>query len=442
MRSKKLSLGLNVVLAIFAATVLVAGVRASAQTEKVLFRLPAPPGGSSFGGPFAGLIFDASGNLYGTTWADGTHREGSVFEVTPKVGGGWTGKTLHNFVNNGDGTSPTSTLIMDSAGSLYGTTNRGGTGLNCSGSGNCGTVFKLTQQPGGGWAERILHEFTNNGTDGYSPFAGLIFDTAGNLYGTTNLGGTSGFGGTVFELTPTAGGNWTERVLYNFCSQSNCADGGGPYASLIFDAAGNLYGTTGSGGAFGGGTVFELAPTGGVWTESVLHSFTRQGPGGSLPNASLVFDAAGNLYGTTVFGGAGNCKTAGETGCGVVFELKTKTGGWTEKVLHAFNNNASDGHNPYASLIFGASGNLYGTTGFGGTGTCAVAGQIGCGTVFKLTPTADGIWTERILHRFNNNGADGYQPEGSLIFDASGNLYGTTVGSGTNNAGTVFEITP
>ena len=218
----------------------------------------------------------------------------------------------------------------------------------------------------------MLYSFNFNGTDGADPAAGLIFDAAGNLYGTTYGGGTYDWG-TVFELTPAAGGGWTEKVLYSFLGG---ADGFFPAADLIFDAAGNLYGTTGYGGAYDNGTVFELTPTGGGdWTEKLLHSFSYNlnGMDGTYPQAGLIFDAAGNLYGTTVGGG--------NYGGGTVFELTPTAGGnWTETVLHNFNRNGTDGADPYAGLIFDGAGNLYGTTSFGDV--------YGDGTVFQLTPVS------------------------------------------------------
>ena len=182
----------------------------------------------------------------------------------------------------------------------------------------------------------------------------------------------------MFELSPTVGGGWTETVLYSFCAQTNCTDGELPSPGLIFDAAGDLYGTTADGGTFGVGTVFELTPTaGGGWTEQALHSFNNNGTDGYWPYASLIFDAAGNLYGTTGSGGTNDYGTG--------FELTPAAGGsWTENVLHSFNNNGADGFNPGAGLILDAAGNLYGTTTSGGTGSNCV--WEGCGTVFELTP--------------------------------------------------------
>jgi len=356
----------------------------------------------------------------------------AVFAVTLLVTSTWAAtnwheKVLFNF-NGTDGYQPMYGLIFDAAGNLYGTAFGGGD-PSCGDPNGCGTVFQLTPAPGGGWTETVLHSFKGYPTDGSYPYAGVIFDAAGNLYGTTGGGGTYGVG-TVFELSPAAGGGWTETVLHSF----NGSDGHGPEAGLIFDAAGKLYGTTAWGGTgtdclnTGCGTVFKLTPVaGGGWTETVLHSFSNTD--GALPFAGLIFDAAGNLYGTTQQGGS--------YGFGTVFELTpTAGGGWTETVLFSFNGNWSgrDGGLPEAGLIFDAAGNLYGTTGAGGT--------YAYGTAFELTPTAGGGWTETVLHSFNNNGTDGESPLAGLIFDAAGNLYGTTGGGGTYGLGMVFELTP
>ncbi len=321
-------------------------------TEKVLHSFNGTDGAY----PYAGLIFDAAGNLYGTTVRGGIHDDGAVFELTPKEGGGWTEKVLHSFGNGTDGVYPFAGLIFDAAGNLYGTTYEGGIH-------GYGTVFELTPEEGGGWTEEVLHSFNLNGTDAAYPQASLIMDSAGNLYSTSYEGGIhldpcGGVGcGTVFELSPQEGGGWTEKVLHSF--NLNGTDGDEPYAGLIIDTAGNLYGTTIAGGIHNNGTVFELSPReGGGWLETVLHSFNLNGTDGAVPYASLILDAAGNLYGTTYDGGI--------HAAGAAFELTPKEGGgWTEKVLHSFGN-GTDGYEPYAGLIIDAAGNLYGTTVEGG----------------------------------------------------------------------------
>jgi uncharacterized repeat protein (TIGR03803 family) len=344
----------------------------------------------------------------------------SVFAMTVMLTGPRAAaqeKVLHNFGNGADGISPVASLIFDGAGNLYGTTAAGG-------SHGYGTVFELMPASDGGWNEKILHDFNNdNGRDGEGPYAGLIFDSAGNLYGTTFSGGAYG-DGTVFELTPEAGG-WTEKILHNF--NQNSSDGYWPYyANLIVDASGNLYGTASSGGPSGGGIAFELTPaTSGPWTERVLHAFSTTGGDGYYPEAGLIFDSAGNLYGTTNQGGI-------STYGGTVFELSPKSGGqWTETML--LDCNIQDGWGPMAGLIFDSTGNLYTTTQHLGTG----AG--GGGTVFELSPNGHGAWTNRALQSFSINGSGGFYPSG-VVLDAAGNLYGTAANGGTYSGGVVFEL--
>ena len=319
--------------------------------------------------PQSSLISDAADNLYGTKRCTYTYNgcgTGSVFELTPGDGGRWTLKVLIDFDGGRDGAQPYASLIWDAAGNLYGTNVAGGAYDN-------GTVFELTPTAGGSWTVKTLHSFGHR-TDGAGPFASLIWDAAGNLYGTT-VGGSShrscGWGdgcGTVFELSPNGDGTWTEAVLHNFGSGM---DGQSPQASLIRDAAGNLYGTTSQGGVYGYGTVFEMMPNGnGRWTEKVLHNF-GSGKDGRSPTASLIWDAAGNLYGTAYAGGV--------YGLGTVFEMMPREGGgWTEHTLHHFGLYSTDGQNPTANLVFDAAGHLFGTTTAGGV--------YGFGTVFEVIP--------------------------------------------------------
>jgi uncharacterized repeat protein (TIGR03803 family) len=369
------SIGLRSSLAIFMVTVSL--TTTCAATEKILRSFK--HNGRDGNNPIAGLTFDARGNLYGTTIAGGVYGYGTVFELTPKAGGGWTEKILHNFNSDGkDGYYPeTAALTIDASGDLYGTTPSGGSGTICA----CGTVYELTPKAGGKWTERILYSF-NKGSRGRIPLAGVIFDAAGNLYGTTFQGGSGQLClpkhkrgcGTVYQLTPKAGGNyWTQTTLYSF--DENSGDGYYPDSSLIFDAAGNLYGTTDYGGDSVGGTVFELMPTGGGWTEMIVHSFNGS-PDGLFPMGGVTLNAAGNLYGTTYRGGTYDF--------GTVYELVPKEGGgWTETIVHTFNDNGKDGNSPgNVGLIFDAAGNLYGTTPAGGNTSCTE----GCGTVFEITP--------------------------------------------------------
>jgi uncharacterized repeat protein (TIGR03803 family) len=338
-----------------------------------------------------------------------------------------TVKVLHSFYEGGgDGYLPIGGLVFDKAGNLYGTTLTGGAYTE-------GAVYQLIPKTGGGWIERIIHSFDPDATrDGFAPHATLIIDSHGNLYGTTANGGDYG-AGAVFELTPTGAG-WQERLLHSF----DVYDGSFPVSALAFDAAGNIYGTTyygGSGancGISGCGTVFELIhETSGGWAYKTLHSFTNDGTDGYAPTAGVILDSAKNIYGTATSGGSGtNC---GTSGCGIVFKMTPAGGGaWTETILHSFN--LSDGGVPMAPLTLDNSGNLYGLAQQGGVNSV--------GAVFELTPSAGGVWTASVLHSFQADGVDGYYPEfGALRFDDAGNFYGTTYEGGTHSFGTVFKLT-
>jgi len=297
-------------------------------------------------------------------------------------------------------------------------------------------LFAALLLNGVGWAQsgfKTLYTF-KGGQDGSGPAAGLVTDAAGNLYGTTQYGG-SNKAGTVFRLTPNSGGGWTETTLYDFCNQSNCADGAYPVSPLIFDGLGNLYGTARGGQdahycTDGCGVVFELTPSAtGDWTESVLYGFTG-GADGADSLAGLSFDVAGNLYGTTWQGGV--ITSFCYDGCGVVFELSPEINGWIESVLHAFMDEWDGSNSWAASPIFDRAGNLY-EEGWNG-------GQYGNGNVFQLSPNGDGTWTENVLHQFKG-GKDGGHPQGGLVFDSAGNLYGITRES-SPGYGTIFALKP
>jgi uncharacterized repeat protein (TIGR03803 family) len=354
--------------------------------------------------------------------------------LSPGPGGSWTETLLHSFATGGhDGQAPYSGLIFDSAGNLYGTTTAGGVGSG-------GIVFELVRPvpPSTRWIEKVLHDFLPyNDRDAAYPVASLLFDSAGNLYGTAEGGGDNG-DGAVFELSPSAGGSWTETLIYSFSPNAKgLGDGKSPACNLIFDSAGNLYGTTGSGGSLGNGTVFELTPSGGGgWTETVLYSFASGSTDGAYPLGGLIFDSSGNLYGTASQGGP--------QGAGTAYKLTpSSSGDWTETVLYFFQPTfpSTDGNYPIGNLVFDSSGNLYGTTAEGGIGDCFGLGPV-CGIVYKLTPTA-GPWTETVLHYFNDNGSDGYYPFAGLVPGLGGDLYGATKLGGTvgrGGGGTVFVI--
>jgi uncharacterized repeat protein (TIGR03803 family) len=392
----------------------------AAVTDKILWNF-CSAGCQDGANPRSGLAFDAAGNMYGTTSAGGAYGCGAVFELA-RNRNDWGFTVLYSFACRADGDFPFGGLVLDSAGNLYGTTLNGG---DCATDyQGCGTVFQLTPSKGN-WTKKTLHTFSAaNSKDGAYPYANLILDKTGNLYGTTAFGGAYGVGA-VFKVSP-KNGMWTEKVLHSF---GNDNDGTVPIGPLIFDQAGTLYGTTTGGGAYEYGTVFELIPgTNGKWREKLLLSFDFQEDG--CPTGGLIFDAAGNLYGTS--GGA----VLGVCNPGNVFQLTRGTNGKL-KVLYRFGR-SGDGEYPSAGLIFDAGGNLYGTTSYGGGGNGG-----GSGIVFKLS--AKDEWKkEEVLHRFQPNGLDGTLPwAGSLILSTkAGKLYGTTLQGGKYGQGTIFEITP
>jgi uncharacterized repeat protein (TIGR03803 family) len=394
----------------------------AAGKEKVLYSFCSAQNCTDGSSPNGGLIFDNAGDLYGTTLVGGGLGDctpggcGTVFKLIPN-NGRWTEEVLYGFNSQ----PPNPGLVFDNRGNIYGTTND-------AGKAHCGTAFELIPNNHAQWTEKVLYTFTR-GSDGCGPLAGLIFDRHGNLYGTTARGGSGVGFGTVFELTRN-NGKWREKVLYAFTGGK---DGNSPYAGLTIDSSGNLYGTTSGGGDTkclppdGCGTIFELISDNGKWTEKVLHAFT--GKDGQHPQDNLVFDSDGNIYSTASYGGAYKCRYVN---CGTAFELTFKGGRWTEEVLHSFNGK-SDGAYP-ENMTFDRTGKLYGTT-YGG-------GAYGYGTVFELLLN-NGRWMEKVLNNFNPNGHDGANPyPGGLILDTAGNLYGTTVGGGTHNYGTVFEVKP
>jgi uncharacterized repeat protein (TIGR03803 family) len=389
-------------------------------------------------GPEAALIADSAGNLYGTTISGGAYGQGTVFGLS-HTKNGWKEKALYSFCPNSgcsDGDEPVAGLVRDSAGNLYGTTTGGGSGGFCQEAGECGVAFKLTRS-GDSWTESVIYNFCSavNCTDGVQPVAGLTLDGSGNLYGTTVSGGASSLGcplgcGTVFELTPSNGG-WSENVLHSF---GGPPDGAGPMAGVIFDKQGNLYGTTYEGGGNQqDGAVFEMTPSNGGWAESVIYSFcSAQGcTDGVDPLDSLVIDNSGNLYGTTTAGGdiaACPGQSGAPGGCGTVFELTPSNGVWNESVLHEFCSaaNCSDGESPVAGVTLDSKNNLYSTTRYGG--------KYGDGTVWQLSYMS-GVWKEK---EFSFNVTDGSQPLAGVLLE-HGVLYGTTQSSGS---GVVWEIVP
>ena len=388
------------------------------------------------------LITDRAGNLFGTTFnGGGSAGAGTVYELSPpsQQGSSWTETILYSFSYSqlGNGIGPLAGLVMDSAGNLYGTTWLGGPQ-------GAGVAFELSPpaQLGGAWTYTILYAFGGAGLS--SPEARLVLDQAGNLYGTTASGGTGGCAGGcggVFKLAPPAqsGGSWTESVLFNF--SGSFESGGGTSGGLTLDAHGALYGTTYRGSGGSSGTVFRLRPpkTGTQWTHTVLYAFAGFADGAD-PVAEVAFDKNGNLYGMTSYGGSGGPNCFGSP-CGTIFKLApAPTGPWTHTVLYSFNGGTDAGY-PGRALTLDAAGNLYGTTGIGGDPSCTGSSGDGCGTVFQLAPPAvqGGSWTETILLRFEG-GSDGAGP-GGLTFGKGHLLYGPA-GAGANNDGLIFAIAP
>jgi uncharacterized repeat protein (TIGR03803 family) len=350
----------------------------SGWTESVIYNFA---GGTADGSqPNGDLVIDSSGNLYGTTYFGGAYTYGTVFELTP-TGSGWSKKILHSFASGSDGVWPTAGMVIDGKGNLYGVAAYGG-----GGTVDGGIAFELSPSAHG-FVYTILHVF-GNGADGANPYSRLTMGSSGHLFGTTGYGGPahdycgSEACGTAFELTRGPGNVWTESVIYNF--GNSITDASQPYAPLVLDSLGNLYGTSLEGGSCisNCGTVFEISPaSGGTWTEQVLFSFLSSATG-TEPRSGLVMDSDGSLYGTTVFGGGGGtCKADNENlYCGLVFEFTLEGGIWTESVLHEFGYKRQDGTEPYGAVIRGASGNLYGTTSASGGGTT------GGGVVYEVIP--------------------------------------------------------
>jgi uncharacterized repeat protein (TIGR03803 family) len=417
----------------------------AAQTFSVIHTFS---GGGDGGVPDAGLIVDGAGNLYGATAVGGRSEPscnyagasgcGIIFKLAKK-NSTWPLTPLYSFTGGSDGAGPLARVTFGPDGRLYGTARNGGDpGCTSSDTPGCGVVFRLQpavtfcRSVSCPWTETVLYSFTG-GSDGAQPESAVVFDQSGNIYGTTPDGGlTNCFGsgcGVVYELIPSQG-NWTESVLYSFTGGT---DGGEPFSEVLLDRSGNIYGTT---PGFGipncfCGTVFELSPTGSGWTLSTLYSFTGM-TDGSDPEAGLIFDSSGSLYGSTWVGGT-------NTG-GVAFKLTPSNGGWQYGAVYGFSGTNRGG--PLSHLIFDSAGNLYGTT-YGD-------GAYGYGAAFKLTPS-NGGWSYTSLHDFTN-GSDGAFPWGGLVFGPDGNLYGTAAGgaipgcgapvgsSSTFGCGVVYEI--
>jgi uncharacterized repeat protein (TIGR03803 family) len=366
----------------------------------------------------------SGGNLYGGAGPK------AVYRISQK-GSGWVFNPIYEFTGVPDGLFLSGRMVFGPGGALYGTTSVGGR-PDCADGGGCGTVFSL-RPPGVfcrtvscEWVETILYRFNPVylPTDGYFPAGDLVFDAAGNAYGATSEGGQNG-SGTIYQLTRSQDG-WAETVFYSFGKQN---DGSYP-SDVVIDQSGNLYGTAHGGGdpacySYGCGVVFELTHTPSGWVETILHTFENAADG-AFPSGGLVFASSGNLYGTTSHGGS--------NGGGTVYELTPSSGGWAFKVLYSVNGNGSG---PVGRLAMDSSGNLYGATNS--------EGAYGRGNIFKLAPPG-GNWTYTSLHDFFGGSGDGAYPSDSPSVDANGNLFGTAGEGGTGSCsygcGVVWEITP
>ena len=400
--------------------ILLVGFGATAQTVTTIHDFGERGDGEN---PQAGVVFDQAGNLYGTAALGAVDGNGVVYSLTPPDDGTvpWTESVLHKFQGQPDGAVPVCSLVFLS-GDLFGTTEEGGTH-------NMGTVFQVRppSELGGNAKGRVLYSFGSVAGDGMVPNAGLLPAHPG-FYGVTRDGGANGRG-TVFQVTPPGGGggNWNETILYNFTSSG---DGSFPSSDLIMDEQGNLYGATLVGGANDLGAIYQLSPPaseGGAWTETVIFSFS--GIDGTLPFGRLQFDEAGALYGTTTSGGSGQA--------GTVFKLTPQSQPglpWTQSVLYNFSG-GRDGGSPFAGVIFGNKGRLFGTASTGGNGRPDPGGVI-----FRLDPPENegDPWTERVLHAFG--GPDGFRSLSRLV-RRGGAMYGTTSAGGLNGTGTVFALT-
>ncbi len=375
---------------------------AQAQTFNVIYSFNQDTIGAV---PNAGVTLDGHGNVYGTNYFYGVGY-GTVYMLTYR-NGIWAPTVLYQFHSGTDGAFPASRVVFGPDGALYGTTSEGG-GSGCNAHG-CGTVFRLSPPPTVcktslcPWIETVLYRFTG-GADGAIPeYGDLIFDSAGSIYGTTS-GDNANFG-SVYKLSR-SGGVWTETTLWSFTGGN---DGFFPEAGVVFDGAGNLYGSMETG-------IFELSPSGGGWTETVIHGFNGMMEG-LVTECGVVFDRAGNLYGGTA--------VEGPEGDGSIFQLTPSGQSWNLQVIHA--GGALVGTN----LNFDAAGNLYGTR---------ATDQSALGEAFKMS-LVDGSWTYTLLHSFSGQG-EGATPYDGMVMDSNGNLWGTTSGGGVHNYGLVYEITP
>ena len=403
-------------LAVLLCTLALSVATRAADTEKVIYNFT---GGNDGGQPAAQLALDSAGNLFGTTVLGGLYGCGTVFELNYSDSQ-WNETVLYSFDCYGTGKNPYGGVTVDNAGNLYGTTVAGGSGGECTGDG-CGVVYELTRS-GDTWNETVLYNFTG-GDDGFGPGSAVVFDKAGNLYGATPDGGVNAEG-VVYQLSPGQQG-WQQTVIHAFTGGDDGAVGSlGP---LLVDSRGALYGVTELGGQYGAGVAFRLSPSGNNWNFTTMYAF--QGlPDAGFPYGGLIADSRGRLYGTTYFGGVNGLGSIFDIGAGATVRTP-----WKESVLYSFQGD-TDASFPTSTLVFDAAGNLYGTSSTGGNPSCD------CGAIFKLTPRSGG-WDESVLHSFGGNG-DGQSPSYGLTSDGKGNYFGVAPVGGLYRQGVVYQITP
>jgi uncharacterized repeat protein (TIGR03803 family) len=368
---------------------------AQAQTFSVIHNFT---GGNDGAVPYNGFVADGK-TFYGTASSGGASGNGVVFKITTSG----VETVLHSFSGGPDGATPWGQLLRVKGGAIYGTTTAGGTS-------DAGTVFEIK-----GKTETVLYSFAG-GADGATPLAGLVEDAAGNLYGTTSAGGANG-NGTVFELIAPkiTGGAWTKAVLYSFGTGT---DGATPFGGVIFDSAGNLYGTTSAGGAYGYGTIFQLVAAN-SWTEKILHNF-QDGDDGAVPYAGLIANKSGDFYGAATEGGSNEG--------GTVYELTSSDGSWNFNVVYSVPGWGVSG--TFRNVVLDSHGNLYASTHCDGANNA--------GTVYELSPSK-GSWNYTLLYTFTG-GSDGLYSVSDLVLN-DGQLYGTTLYGGADNNGVVYEVT-
>ena len=358
------------------------------------------------------LVRDESGNLYGTTVQGGAHASGTVWQLHPNGDGTWTHTVLYSFTGGADGGEPYKGVTLDANGNLYVTAVTGGSG-GCEGG--CGVTYALTKN-GATWSQAVIHSF--NGIDGSGPGAGVTIDDAGNVFGTTPTGGANGLGN-VYELSPGKHGKWKFTEVHAFTG----SDGIGGSAGRMILRGRTFYDANTAGGLYGDGNIFALTRQHGEWNYTVLYDFTGD-PDVGFPYGGLTFDAMNNIYGTTYYDGAHDQ--------GGVYQLTSKHGTWSERLLYSFKG-GTDGAGSIGNLVLDTSGALYGTTSEGGSA--------GLGTVFRLTPGAHHKWTESVMYSFAGT-PDGSFAYNGMVGDGAGHYFGTTTQGGAADDGAIYEFTP